>query len=325
MPGKIKSIGIMTSGGDSPGMNAAIRATVRAGLHYGLKVYGVRHAYFGLINGDIEEMTSRKVSGIIQQGGTILQTARLPEFKEKPYQMRAVRRLKEHEIDALIVIGGDGSLTGALALSRHGIPVVGIPASIDNDIWGTASCIGVDTALNTILDSIDRLRDTASSHERLFVVEVMGRNCGYLAVVAGLITGAELVLVPEEEFDLAQVGELMTDAYLKGKSHALIVVAEGSNLKANDIADYLKETSIGFEVRVTILGHVQRGGGPTAYDRTLANRMGVAAVQQLVERDAGVMMALDGTEIVPKKLKDVIGKHRPLDPGYIELSRILGR
>lgn len=325
MADKIKRIGVMTSGGDSPGMNAAIRAVVRSALHYDLEVYGIRHAYAGLINGEIEEMDSRRVSGIIQQGGTILQTARLPEFREDSYQMRAVRTLREHGIGGLVVIGGDGSLTGALALSKRGVKVVGIPASIDNDIWGTASSIGVDTALNTIIDAIDRLRDTASSHERLFLVETMGRNCGYLSIVAGLITGAELVLVPEEDMSLAEIGEAMTEAYLHGKSHALAIVAEGAKVKVNELADFLQTSTIGFEVRTTILGHVQRGGRPTAFDRTLATRMGVAAVEEIVQGNTGVMMALEGTKIVPLALEEVIGKHRPLNPSYLHLSKVLSR
>jgi 6-phosphofructokinase 1 len=323
MTDKIKRIAVMTSGGDSPGMNAAIRAVVRSGVHYDLEVYGIRQAYKGLVNGDIELMGSRDVSGIIQRGGTILQTARLPEFKEEKYQLMAIRRLNEHGIDALVVIGGDGSLTGALALHKRGIKVMGIPGSIDNDIWGTASSIGVDTALNTILDAIDRLRDTASSHERVFLVEVMGRSCGYLALSAGLVTGAELMIIPEEETSMEELDKVVRDAYLKGKSHAMILVAEGANLKCNEIEKYLNQHDIGFEVRVTILGHVQRGGRPTAFDRLLATRFGVSAVEKLIAGEHGVMVALDQEDIITRKLEEVIGKQRKINPQFTALDEML--
>jgi 6-phosphofructokinase 1 len=322
---EIKRIAVMTSGGVSPGMNAAIRAVVRAGIHYGLEVYGVRQAYLGLVNGDIEQLTSRDVGGIIGRGGTILQTARLPEFKEESYQRKGIRSLNEHGIDALIVVGGDGSLRGALALHKHGVKVIGIPGSIDNDIWGTASSIGVDTALDTILESIDRLRDTASSHERVFLVEVMGRNCGHLAMVAGLVTGAEIMLTPEREMSMEDLGAIVEEAYLKGKSHAMIVVAEGANLKCDQIAEYLDQHDIGFEVRVTILGHVVRGGRPTAFDRLLGTRMGFEAVKSLMAGKSGVMMALEGTQIVERDIEEVIGKQRPLNPHFEELANILTR
>ncbi len=325
MSDEIKRIAVMTSGGDSPGMNAAIRAVVRAGVFHNLEIYGIRKAYVGLINSDFERMTARDVGGIIQQGGTILQTARLPEFQDEALQRKAVRCLNEQGIDGLVVIGGDGSLAGALALHRHGVKVVGIPASIDNDIWGTASSIGVDTAVNTILESIDRLRDTASSHERVFLVEVMGRRCGHLAIVAGLVTGAEVVLIPEQETTLEELGSALEEAYMKGKSHGLVIVAEGANLKLPQIADYLKDHDIGFEVRMTMLGHVQRGGRPTAFDRLLATRFGVEAVETLLKGTHGVMTALEGMDIVTLPLEEVIGKQRPVNPHYMELAKILAR
>jgi len=315
----------MTSGGDSPGINAAIRAVVRTGISYGLDVFGIRHAYQGLVNGDIERLDSRDVGGIIGRGGTILQTARMPEFKEESYQRQAIRRLNEHGIDGLVVIGGDGSLTGALALHRRGVRVVGIPASIDNDIWGTASSIGVDTAVNTIIEAIDRLRDTASSHERVFLVEVMGRNCGYLAMNAGIITGAEVVLIPEKETTMEELGRSVEEAYMKGKSHAMVIVSEGANLDIGEIADYLNQHDIGFEVRTTILGHVQRGGRPVAFDRMLATRFGVAAVEVLMRGESGLMVALEGSEIVTRKLEEVIGKKRPINPHHIQLAELLSR
>jgi 6-phosphofructokinase 1 len=277
------------------------------------------------VNSDFERMTARDVGGIIQQGGTILQTVRLPEFQEEAVQKKAVRCLNEHGVDALVVIGGDGSLTGALALHRHGVKVIGIPASIDNDIWGTSSSIGVDTAINTILESIDRLRDTASSHERVFLVEVMGRRCGYLAIVAGLITGAEVVLIPEQEMTLDELGKSLEEAYMKGKSHGLVIVSEGANLEIQEIADHLRDHEVGFEVRMTMLGHVQRGGRPTGFDRLLATRFGVEAVEQLVKGTHGVMVALEGMSIVTHPLEEVIGKQRPLNPHYMELAKILAR
>lgn len=325
MGSDIKRLAVMTSGGDSPGMNAAIRAVVRTGLYYNMEVYGIRKAYEGLLNGDLERMTARDVGGIIQQGGTILQTARLPEFKEEAIQKKAVRRLNEHDIDGLVVIGGDGSLTGALALHRLGVKVMGIPGSIDNDIWGTASSIGVDTAVNTILESIDRLRDTASSHERVFLVEVMGRRCGHLAIVAGLVSGAEVVLIPEVDTTLEALGKTLEEAYVKGKKHGLVIVAEGANLKLPQIADYLEEHDIGFDVRMTILGHVQRGGHPSAFDRLLATRYGVEAVEELAKGNCGCMMALEGSAIVTLPLEDVIGKQRPVNPHFTELAKILAQ
>ncbi len=321
----MKRIAVMTSGGDAPGMNAAIRAVVRAGIANKLEVYGIHHAFAGLVNGEFQLMDARDVGGIIQRGGTILQTARFPEFREENNQRKAIRSLNEREINGLVVIGGDGSLTGALALHRRGVKVVGIPGSIDNDIWGTDSCIGVDTALNTILDAIDRLRDTASSHQRVFVVEVMGRNCGHLAMTAGLITGAEVVLIPEVETSLEELGKAVEDAYLKGKAHGMVVVAEGANLKCAQIAEYLDQHDIGFEVRVTILGHVQRGGNPTAFDRLLATRFGVTAVQKLLEGKSGEMVALSGISMVSVALEEVIGKRRPINPHFVELAKTLAR
>jgi 6-phosphofructokinase 1 len=322
---EMRRIAVMTSGGDSPGMNGAIRAVVRAGTYYDLEVYGIRQAYRGLVNGDIERLDTRDVAGIIQRGGTILQTARLPEFKEESYQRKAIRRLNEHGIDALVVIGGDGSLAGALALHQRGVKVIGIPGSIDNDIWGTASSLGVDTALDTTIEAIDRLRDTASSHERVFLVEVMGNKCGYLTMVSGLVTGAEFMIIPEEEVTLEQVGTVVEDAYMKGKSHAMIIVAEGANLKCRQISESLSAHDIGFEVRTTILGHVVRGGRPTTFDRLLATRFGVAAIDALREGKSGVMTALEGTSITLLNLEEVIGKQRPINPGYMKLQKILTR
>jgi 6-phosphofructokinase 1 len=325
MAEELRRIAVMTSGGDAPGMNAAIRAVVRTGIYHGLEVHGIHQAYKGLINGDVVKLDSRDVGGIIQRGGTILQTARLPEFKETAVQRKAVRVLSEKGIEALVIVGGDGSMNGALALQKHGLRVIGIPGSIDNDIWGTDSCIGVDTATNTILHAIDNLRDTASSHQRVFIIEVMGRHCGHLAMVAGLVSGAEVVLIPEKIVTLEQLGAEIEQAYLKGKAHGMIIVAEGANLKTEEIATYLGGHDIGFEVRTTILGHVQRGGAPTAFDRLLATRFGVAAVNRLLEGHSGEMVVLRGMSIDTHPLEDIVGKQRPINPQFVQLAQMLTR
>ncbi|MCC7446409.1 MAG: 6-phosphofructokinase [Anaerolineae bacterium] len=321
----MKRIAVMTSGGDAPGMNPAIRAVVRSALAKGIEVYGIRQAYAGLLAGDFERLTNREVSGILQRGGTILQTARNDEFRTQQGQRRGLRRLREHDIDGLIVIGGDGSLTGALALHNLGFPVVGIPGSIDNDIWGTNMAIGVDTALNTILDAIDRLRDTASSHERAFLLEVMGRNCGYLALMGGILGGAEITLIPERDMELDEISARLEDAYLRGKNHAIAVIAEGAKHNITDVAKFLETHNVGFEVRITILGHIQRGGSPTAYDRLLATRMGVKAVDCMINGEFGVMVGLDGRQMSTVSLQDVTSKKRSVNMEYYDLAEVLSR
>jgi 6-phosphofructokinase 1 len=322
----MKRIAVMTSGGDSPGMNAAIRAVVRTSMEFGIEVYGIRQAYLGLMNGDFNLLSSVEVSGILQRGGTILQTARNEEFKTPAGQMRALRRLNEHRIEGLIVIGGNGSLTGALALHKQGFPVVGIPGSIDNDINGTDMSIGVDTALNTILEALDRLRDTATSHQRAFLIEVMGRNCGYLALMSSILGGAEIVVTPEKEVTLEDVEKALEDAYVRGKSHAIAVMAEGAKFTVTELQAHLsKNTRIGFEIRLTILGHTQRGGSPSAFDRLLATRMGVAGVRFLTENQIGVMTALQGRQIIPLPLEDAISQLRPISESYFEMARFLSR
>jgi 6-phosphofructokinase 1 len=322
----MKRIGVMTSGGDAPGMNAAIRAVVRAGLSQGIEVYGIRQAYAGLLSGDMELLTSREVSGILQRGGTILQTARNDEFKTVQGQRKALRRLNEHGIEGLVIVGGDGSLRGALALHKLGVPVVGVPASIDNDIYGTDSSIGVDTALNTILDAIDRLRDTASSHNRCFLIEVMGRNCGYLALMGGILGGAEMVIIPERDIPMETIANSLADAYVRGKAHAIAVMAEGAAFKITQLEEYLQQRNdVGFEIRLTILGHTQRGGSPTAYDRLLATRMGVDALMWLVNGQTGVMVARQGREQVAISLEEATTKTRLIGEGYLELADMLSR
>lgn len=321
----MKRIAVMTSGGDAPGMNAAIRAVVRAALEQNVEVYGIRQAYLGLLSGDMELLTSREVSGILQRGGTILQTARNEEFKTPQGQRKALRRLNERNIEGVVVVGGDGSLRGALALHNLGVPVVGVPASIDNDIFGTDTSIGVDTALNTILDAVDRLRDTATSHNRAFLIEVMGRNCGYLALMGGILGGAELVITPENGITMEEIASSLEDAYVRGKTHAIAVVAEGAPYKVTELAAFLEQKHIGFEIRLTILGHTQRGGSPTAFDRLLATRMGVTAVDVLLGGASGVMVARSGREQTTIALEECTSKTRPITPEYFSLAKILSR
>ena len=321
----MKRIAVMTSGGDAPGMNAAIRAVVRAALDKNVEVYGVRQAYLGLLTGDMELLTSREVSGILQRGGTILQTARNEEFKTPQGQKKALRRLNERGIEGVVVIGGDGSLRGALQLHKMGVPVVGVPASIDNDIWGTDTSIGVDTALNTILDAVDRLRDTATSHNRAFLIEVMGRNCGYLALMGGILGGAELVITPENGITMEEIAKSLEDAYVRGKTHAIAVIAEGASYKVTELSKFLQQNHIGFEIRLTILGHTQRGGSPTAFDRLLATRMGVEAVERLLGGESGVMVARTGREQTTVPLAECTSKTRLISPEYYELAKMLSR
>lgn len=321
----MKTIAVMTSGGDAPGMNAALRAVVRTALEHNVQVYGIRQAYAGLLNGDMGILSSRDVSGILQRGGTILQTARNEEFKTPQGQRRAQRRLNENGIEGLIVIGGDGSLRGGMALQRLGFPVVGVPASIDNDIYGTNMSIGVDTALNTILDALDRLRDTATSHNRGFIIEVMGRNCGYLALMGGILGGAEITITPERPPSMEEVASMLEDAYVRGKSHAIAVIAEGAPYTAQDLANYLNQKGTGFEIRLTILGHTQRGGSPSAFDRLLATRMGASAVERLLAGESNVMTALQGRDIVTVPLEEATTKQRDIGEGYFQMAYVLSR
>lgn len=314
-----KKIGVMTSGGDAPGMNACVRAVVRTATYHGVEVAGIYEGYQGMIRGEIKDITTRDVGGIIQQGGTILQTARSKEFRTKQGQREAIRELNENEIDGVVVIGGDGSLNGARALASYGVKVIGVPASIDNDIWGTEMSIGVDTALNTIIHAIDQLRDTASSHNRAFIIEVMGRNCGYLAQVSAIISGAEMVLLPEVEVDIQAVAKIIEDSYIRGKNHAIIVVAEGAPTPGTILAQKLKDLDVGFHTRVTILGHIQRGGRPTAFDRLLATRMGAGAVKGLLDGQSDLMTGLKGGEIYLEPLENVVSKTRVINENLAEL------
>ncbi len=263
------------------------------------------------------------MGGIIQRGGTVLGTARSPEFVTEAGQQQAVRILQEHGIQGLIVIGGDGSMLGCQALCAKGVSVVGIPGSIDNDMWGTNMAIGVDTALNTLCDAIDKLRDTASSHKRAFLVETMGRNCGYLALMAGVIGGAEVILIPEVDTSIEEVAAAVDGAHKRGKTHSIIVVAEGAKMKATELSERLNEMNLGFSTRVTILGHIQRGGRPSAFDRLLATRLGVKAVDAILAGKSDVMMGLRGRDIEAVPLRDVVTKQREANLEYYEMAKML--
>lgn len=321
----ISTLGVMTSGGDSPGMNPCIRAVVRTAIARQLNVLGIYNGYEGLIHGNFRPLGARDVGGILQHGGTILQTARNLEFKTPQGRLKALREMNSVGMDALVVIGGDGSLRGALTLAEEGVPVVGIPASIDNDIYGTDMCIGVDTALNTIVDAIDKLRDTATSHNRAFIVETMGRESGYLAQHAGIICGAEMVLIPEIPVEPQDVVKAVEDAYIRGKKHCIIVAAEGFQPGASELAESMRQMGIGFDTRVSILGHIQRGGRPTAFDRMLATRFGVRAVEYLLDGKTGTMTALDGGDIVPIPLEEAVSNQRGMSDEYLKLASMLAR
>jgi 6-phosphofructokinase 1 len=318
----MKKIGILTSGGDCSGMNACIRAAVRTALRFDLEVIGFRKGYAGLMKGDCLPLGTKAVSGIMHHGGTFLQSARSQEFRTPEGQQQALAILKDLGVEGLIILGGDGSLSGALALHRLGLPVVGVPASIDNDIPMTDMSLGVDTALNNIIYAVDCIKDTASSHARAFVIEVMGRNSGYLASITAIAAGAEYALVPEREFDLADICQQLRARYEEGRDNAIIILAEGVG-KGEEIADSIKD-AIGFETRVTVLGHYQRGGAPSVFDRLLASRFGKKAVELLVAGQQGVMVSLSCNSIVATSLEDVIrGEKRPQDE-MLRLAEVLG-
>jgi len=321
----VKTIGVLTSGGDSPGMNAGIRAVVRSACHSGMSVYGIRRGYQGLIEGDIVPMGARDVGGIINRGGTILRTARCKEFFEPAGRKAGAEQLIKRGIEGLVVIGGDGSYRGALALEReHGIKCIGMPGTIDNDIGGTDFTIGFDTALNTALDAIDRLRDTAESHDRLFYVEVMGRRNGFIAMFSAIAGGAEYVLVPETRTSVDDLVTSLNNANARGKRSSVIVVAEGDDAgDAATIAKQVAERSVFKEYRVTVIGHLQRGGSPTAFDRILAARLGMCAVQALIEGKTGLMTGVDGRDVVLRPLSDAWERPSRFDPAYTELMQVL--
>jgi 6-phosphofructokinase 1 len=323
----MKRIAVLTSGGDAAGMNAAIRAVVRTGLHYGWEVFGVKHGYAGLIAGDFVVLGAREVGGIIQHGGTKLGSTRCEEFRTQQGRLRALRQLNERDIWALVVIGGDGSQAGSHALSQMGFPVVGIASTIDNDLRGSEITLGVDTALNVALEAIDRLKVTASSHERAFLVEVMGRDCGYIALMTGLAGGAEAIVIPEAETDPEQIATELRAAYERGKAHAIVVVAEGAKYNADGLARYFSEhrERLGFDLRVTKLGHVQRGGAPGLFDRMLGTRFGAAATEYLERGEHGILVGLLRGEIIATPLSEVVAGKKPLDLRLLELARVLAK
>jgi 6-phosphofructokinase 1 len=323
----VKRIAVLTSGGDAPGMNAAIRAVVRTGLAHDMEVYGVSNGYRGLIAGEIERLGARDVGGIIQKGGTILGSARSEQFKTGEGQRQAIRQMNQHDIEALVVIGGNGSQTGCHSLYKNNFPTVGIASTIDNDLYGSDITIGVDTALNIALEAIDRLKVTASSHQRAFLIEVMGRDSGYIALMSGIAGGAEYIVVPEVDTPPAEVADELLAAYERGKSHGIVVVAEGAKHDADALEQYFKENKeeIGFELRTTRLGHVQRGGMPTVADRILGSRLGAAAVEQIVQGNFGVLVGQKGGEMVTTPLEEVAGRHKPMDSKMMELANILAK
>ncbi|MBN1177891.1 MAG: 6-phosphofructokinase [Anaerolineae bacterium] len=322
----MKRIAVLTSGGDGPGLNPCIRAVTRMALHLGVSVTGIQRGYAGLIANDTLELDARSVGGVLGRGGTFLGTARCPEFMTEKGRREALRTLNRLGIDGLVVIGGNGSLTGALQLHKMGFPVLGIPATIDNDVNGTDISIGVDTTLNTILDAIDRIKDTASSHQRAFLIETMGRNSGYLALVSGLSGGAELVLIPEIETPMEKVARIIEDAYIRGKAHCIILVAEGWKPGTRALVDYLKslQAELGFEIRLTVLGHIQRGGKPSAFDRLLATRLGAAAARLMIEEGvAGKMVGWVGSEIYLTPLDEAVAFQKEISVKLRELAEIM--
>jgi len=325
--GDMKRVAVVTSGGDAPGMNAAIRAVVRTGLDKGWEVFGIRHGYIGLITNNMVPLGARDVGGIIHRGGTVLGSGRSPEFKTDEGRLKALRSLNQNAIDALVVIGGNGSQAGAYALSKMGYPVIGVASTIDNDLYGTEVSVGVDTALDVAIEAIDRLKVTASSHERAFIVEVMGRDCGYLALMAGIAGGADAIVIPEAEMDPESVATVLRAAYSRGKTHALVVVAEGAQCNAEKMSLYFQEhrERLGFELRVTILGHVQRGGTPGAFDRLLATRLGAAATEHLARGEHGILLGLIKGEVTPTPLVDVVANKKQLDLRLLELARVLAK
>ncbi|MBO4870766.1 MAG: 6-phosphofructokinase [Muribaculaceae bacterium] len=321
----IKTIGILTSGGDAPGMNAAIRAVTRSAIYSGFKVKGIYRGYRGLISNEIVDFKPQNVSNIIQHGGTILKTARCKEFMTEEGRQHAYDVMKQHEIDALIVIGGDGSLSGARQFaSEFDVPIVGLPATIDNDLYGTDHTIGYDTALNTIMWCVDRIRDTATSHERLFFIEVMGRTAGFLALSGALATGAEAAIIPEISIEVDQLAELIENGFRNSKNSSIVLVAESPITGgAMGLAERVRTEYPQYDTRVTILGHLQRGGSPTAQDRILATRMGAAAIDALIEGQRNVMIGDHNDQIVYVPFSKAIRKDKPIDRDLVETLRRL--
>lgn len=322
----IKKIAVLTSGGDSPGMNAAIRSVVRTCAYYNVNCLGVYRGYQGMIEGDFKEMGARSVHNIVNKGGTILKSARSAEFRTPEGRAKAYENLKEAEVDALVVIGGDGTFTGAeIFNNEYKFPVMGIPGTIDNDIFGTSHTLGYDTALNTVVECIDKIRDTASSHNRLFFVEVMGRDAGHIALNAGIGAGAEEILIPEEDLGLDRLLESLRKSKLSGKSSSIVVIAEGDKIGKNvfELKDYVEENMPEYDVRVSVLGHMQRGGSPSCFDRVLASRLGVKAVESLLEGKSNYMVGLLNDKVALTPLEQAIKGHSEVDLELVRVSDIM--
>lgn len=317
----MKRIGVLTSGGDSPGMNAAIRAVVRKGIYHNLEVFGIYYGYAGLMAGDIKKMELGSVGDIIHRGGTMLYTARSEEFKTIEGQKKGIEQLKKFGIEGLVVIGGDGSFRGAQKLTEHGFPTIGVPGTIDNDIPGTDFTIGFDTALNTVIDAIDKIRDTATSHERTYVVEVMGRHAGDLALWSGLADGAETIVIPEANYEMSDVIARLKRGQDRGKKHSIIVVAEGVG-SGFEFGERIKK-EMNIETRVTVLGHIQRGGSPTAFDRVLASRLGAKAVDHLLEGKAGITVGIENNQLVYHDIDEALSRKHTIDLDMYTLSKEL--
>lgn len=322
---KIKTIGILTSGGDAPGMNAAIRAVTRAAIYHGLRVKAIKRGYYGLVYNEIEEFSTKSVSNIVQHGGTILKTARCREFTTVDGRKQAYENMCAHGIDALVVIGGDGTITGArIFAEEYNIPIIGLPGTIDNDLGGTDSTIGYDTALNTIVEAVDKIRDTATSHERLFLVEVMGHMAGYLALNGAIASGAEAAIIPERETEIDQLAELVNRGFRKSKNSAIVLVAENPETGgAMGLAERIKREFPDYDARVTILGHLQRGGSPTAADRILASRMGAEAITALLAGQRNVLIGIRNGELAYTPFSKAITEKKPVKDTDIELVKIL--
>lgn len=317
----LNCIGVMTSGGDSPGMNAATRAVVRTALFEGVEVWGINNGYKGLIEDDMRQLESRNVGDIIQRGGTFLGTARSPEFRTEEGRKIAMENLHKHGIQGLVIIGGDGSLTGGALLSKMGIPIVGLPGTIDNDVWGTDYTIGADTAANTIVEAINKLRDTASAHRRIIIIEVMGRKSGWLAMMAGIAGGAEYVLVPEVKYNIDEMCQELKSAYDRGKRYSIVVVAEGVG-SGIEIGKEVGEKT-GIDTRVSVLGHIQRGGSPSVEDRIKASMLGEKAALALISGLSNVVFGFDAGKVVSIDLNDAVHNQKTLDPELIRLARVL--
>ena len=323
---KINKIAVMTSGGDSPGMNAAIRSVVRTCAYYSKECIGVYRGYQGMIEGDFTTLTARNINNIINKGGTILKSARSDEFRTPEGRKKAFKQLKDNNIDGLVVIGGDGSFTGGVVFNKeYNFPVIGIPGTIDNDIFGTSHTIGYDTALNTAVDAIDKIRDTASSHNRLFFVEVMGRDAGFIALNAGVGAGAEEILIPEENLGLDRLLESLVKSRKSGKSSSIVVVAEGDKSGKNvfQLAEYVEENMPEYDVRVSVLGHMQRGGTPSCFDRVLASRLGVKAIEMIIENKTNLMIGLKNNTVITSDLEEAITGGHEINKELLRVSDIM--